>query len=107
MSVGATPTGIAPAARARASAFENLDHIFHTLFDDFCDADEPERYLGTSLRTEKEVALMTYLQAAAWSEIVEVAGRLAHVMVRNDPGELVRLHEPPTGARSATGTRSE
>ncbi|MEV0243772.1 hypothetical protein AB0I06_28195 [Streptomyces sp. NPDC050674] len=25
------------------SVFENLDHVFHTLFDDFCDADEPER----------------------------------------------------------------
>ncbi|MFI2617405.1 hypothetical protein [Streptomyces sp. NPDC018584] len=110
-----------------ASTFENLDHIFHTLFDDFCDADQPERYLGTSLRTEEEVTLMRelgaalnaagdeaphdtdveYLQAAAWSEVVEVAGRLAHVMVRNDLGELVRLHEPPTGAQSAAATRSE
>ncbi|MGW1525085.1 SCO4402 family protein [Streptomyces sp. NPDC002159] len=72
------------------STFENLDHIFHTLFDDFCDADEPERFLGTSLRTEEEVALMRelgealnaaadeapndtdaeYLQAASWPEVV-------------------------------------
>ncbi|GGW40963.1 hypothetical protein GCM10010381_27200 [Streptomyces xantholiticus] len=95
------------------SAFENLDHIFHTLFDDFCDADEPERHLGTSLRTEEEVALMRelgaalnnaaneatndsdaeYLQAAAWPEVVAVAGRLAQVMVGNDLGELAALHE--------------
>ncbi|WP_445054062.1 SCO4402 family protein [Streptomyces sp. SAS_269] len=33
------------------STFENLDHVFHTLFDDFCDADEPDRYLGVSLRS--------------------------------------------------------
>ncbi|WP_244190460.1 SCO4402 family protein [Streptomyces caeruleatus] len=42
-------------------AFENVDHVFHTLFDDFCDADEPERWLGVSLRTEEEVALMREL----------------------------------------------
>ncbi|MFJ3694535.1 hypothetical protein ACIPW9_10535 [Streptomyces sp. NPDC090052] len=106
------------------STFENLDHIFHTLFDDFCDADEPERYLGTSLRTPKEVALVKelgaalnaaadeaphdtdaeYLQAAAWPEVVAVAGRLAQVMVRNDLGELAALHvseariDPPSHA---------
>ncbi|MGW1951062.1 SCO4402 family protein [Streptomyces sp. NPDC001940] len=99
------------------STFENLDHIFHTLFDDFCDADEPERYLGTSLRTEEEVALMRelgaalnaasdeapndtdadYLQAASWPEVVAVAGRLARVMVVNDLGELAVLHESETG----------
>ncbi|MGW2938906.1 hypothetical protein ACWDA7_45835 [Streptomyces sp. NPDC001156] len=43
------------------STFENLDYVFHTLFDDFCDADEPERYLGTSLRTEEEGELMREL----------------------------------------------
>ncbi|WJY50239.1 hypothetical protein QRN89_10650 [Streptomyces chengbuensis] len=98
------------------STFENVTHIFHTLFDDFCDADEPERYLGTSLRTEAEVALMRelgaalnaaaeeapndtdaeYLQAASWPEVVAVAGRLARVMVGNDLGELVALHEAET-----------
>lgn len=30
------------------SAFEDLDHVFHTLFDDFCDADEPEQYLDAT-----------------------------------------------------------
>ncbi|KUN88896.1 hypothetical protein AQJ66_05355 [Streptomyces bungoensis] len=40
------------------SAFRNLDHVFLTLFDDFCDADEPERYLGVSLRSHEEVVLM-------------------------------------------------
>ncbi|MFG3064503.1 hypothetical protein ACGFYM_39015 [Streptomyces sp. NPDC048231] len=99
------------------STFENLDHIFHTLFDDFCDADEPERILGTSLRTEEEVALMRelgealnaaadeapndtdaeYLQAASWPEVVAVAGRLAQVMVGNDLSELVALHESEDG----------
>ncbi|MDQ0787766.1 hypothetical protein [Streptomyces sp. B3I8] len=86
------------------SKFENIDHAFHTLFDDFCDADEPERFLGISLRTEEEVALMRalgvalnaaaaeaphdtdaeYLQASAWPEVVAIAGRLAQVMVSND-----------------------
>ncbi|MGW5031113.1 SCO4402 family protein [Streptomyces nigra] len=99
------------------STFENLDHIFHTLFDDFCDADEPERYLGTSLRTEKEVVLMgelgaalgaaaeeasndpdaEYLQSAAWPKVVAVAGRLAQIMVSNDLGELAALHESEAG----------
>lgn len=95
------------------SAFEDLDHIFHTLFDDFCDADNPEGHLGISLRTREEVALMrqlgTALNAAtadaphdtdeehlasrAWPEVVAVAGRLAQVMVANDLNELVALHE--------------
>ncbi|MCX4704435.1 hypothetical protein [Streptomyces sp. NBC_01373] len=95
------------------SSFENLDHIFHTLFDDFCDADHPEHYLGISLRTEKEVSLMRqlgaalnaaaaeapndtdaeYLQASAWPEVVTVAGRLAQVMVANDLSELATLWE--------------
>ncbi|GAA0287047.1 hypothetical protein GCM10009540_02860 [Streptomyces turgidiscabies] len=95
------------------SSFENLDHIFHTLFDDFCDADHPERYLGISLRTEEEVSLMRqlgvalnastaeapddtdaeYLRASAWPEVVAVAGRLAQVMVANDLSELVTLWE--------------
>ncbi|MFF0049452.1 hypothetical protein [Streptomyces sp. NPDC005498] len=108
------------------STFENLDDIFHTLFDDFCDADEPERYLGPSLRTEEEVALMRklgaalnaatdeapndtdaeYLQAASWPEVVAAAGRLAHVMVRNDLGELVALHEPRTGDQPTNQPRS-
>ncbi|MGW0144768.1 SCO4402 family protein [Streptomyces sp. NPDC004822] len=76
------------------SLFENLDHVFHALFDDFCDADEPERFLGASLRTEEEVVLMRewasasttqrsrqpggtdeeYLRPAWWPEVVAVAG---------------------------------
>jgi hypothetical protein len=101
------------------STFENLDHIFHTLFDDFCDADDPERFLGTSLRTEEEVTLMRelgvalneaaaeapndtdeeYLRSTHWPEVVAVAGRLASVMVSNDLGELVALHESELGDR--------
>jgi hypothetical protein len=99
------------------STFENLDHIFHTLFDDFCDADRPERFLGVSLRTEEEVTLMRelgvalnaataeapndtdeeHLRSAHWPEVVAVAGRLAGVMVSNDLGRLVALHESETG----------
>jgi hypothetical protein len=94
-----------------SSAFEDLDHVFHTLFDDFCDADEPERYLGVSLRTDEEVVLMRqlgaalnaaaaeapddsdaeYLQASTWPEVVAIAGRLAQVMVANDLRELAAL----------------
>ncbi|MEU6536685.1 hypothetical protein [Streptomyces sp. NPDC047000] len=95
------------------AVFENLDHVFHTLFDDFCDADEPERFLGISLRTEEEVSLMRqlgvvlnavvtqapndsdeeYLQSPSWPEVVAVAGRLAQVMVANDLKELAALQE--------------
>ncbi|MFS4094194.1 hypothetical protein [Streptomyces sp. AF1A] len=84
----------------------------------FCDADEPERYLGTSLRSEEEVELMRepgttlniaaaeapndtdaeYLQATACPEVVAVVGRLAQVMVANDLRELVALQDPQTGA---------
>ncbi|MEV6590225.1 SCO4402 family protein [Streptomyces acidicola] len=93
------------------SVFEDLDHVFHTLFDDFCDADEPERYLGVSIRTDEEVVLMRelgvalnaaaaeapndthaeYLQASVWPEVVAVAGRLAQVMAANDLRELAML----------------
>lgn len=95
------------------SAFEDLDHVFHTLFDDFCDADEPERCLGVSLRSDEEIVLMRelgaalnaaaaeapndtdaeYLQASAWPEVVAIAGRLAQVMVANDLKELAALLE--------------
>ncbi len=95
------------------STFENLDHIFHVLFDDFCDADRPEQYLGIGLRTEEEVALMRqlgaalgtaeaetshetdaeYLRADSWPQVVAIAGRLAQVMIANDLGELLALHE--------------
>ncbi|MFF7240712.1 hypothetical protein [Streptomyces collinus] len=97
------------------SVFENLDHVFHTLFDDFCDADEPERHLGVSLRTEEEVALMRelgialdaaaaeapdgtdadHLLAPSWPKVVAAAGRLAQVMVANDLKELAALHNAP------------
>ncbi|CAL9581960.1 hypothetical protein SUDANB176_05056 [Streptomyces sp. enrichment culture] len=48
------------------SAFEDLDHVFHTLFDDFCDtgADAPERCLGISPRSPEGVALLRRLGAA-------------------------------------------
>ncbi|MCX4731056.1 hypothetical protein [Streptomyces sp. NBC_01363] len=94
-----------------------MDHIFHVLFDDFCDADQPERYLGISLRTDEEVDLMRqlgsalnaagseapndtdeqYLRATAWPRVVAVAGRLAQVMVSNDLSELVALHRTESG----------
>lgn len=113
------------------SAFEDLDHVFHTLFDDFCDADEPERHLGVNLRSDEEVVLMRelgaalnaaaaeapndtdaeYLQASAWPEIVAIAGRLAQVMVANDLRKLAALLEeaavpdPCQIVRGTTGTR--
>lgn len=107
------------------STFENLDHIIHVLFDDFCDADQPEQYLGISLRTAEEVDLMRqlgsalnaasaespsdtdeeHLQAAAWPRVVALAGRLAHVMVSNDLSELVALHSAePVEAVTAVRT---
>ncbi|MFJ2023462.1 hypothetical protein ACIODW_06550 [Streptomyces sp. NPDC087897] len=95
------------------STLENLDHVFHVLYDDFCEADHPERYLGIGLRTEEEVALMRqlgmaldavaaevpdetdaeYLRAPGWPQVVSAAGRLAQVMVGHDLRELLDLHE--------------
>ncbi|MFF3337072.1 hypothetical protein ACFYWX_47615 [Streptomyces sp. NPDC002888] len=115
------------------SAFEDLDHVFHTLFDDFCDADEPERYLGVSLRSDEEVVLMRQLGAAlnaaaaeapndtdaehlrtsAWPEVVAIAGRLAQVMVANDLKELAALlddaavPDPCQIVRGTTGNNGE
>ncbi|MFF3528258.1 hypothetical protein ACFYX5_16485 [Streptomyces rubiginosohelvolus] len=93
--------------------FEDLEYVIHTLFDDFCDAEHPERYLGIGLRSEEEVVLLRELDRAltvaedqapggfdaemlrveGWSEVVSVAGRLAQVMVANDLGELLALQE--------------
>ncbi|MFJ9695555.1 hypothetical protein [Kitasatospora sp. NPDC101183] len=91
--------------------FEDLDHIVHVLFDDFCDADDPRPWLGQSLRTDEEVELMArlgaaygvvqdavgadagdeaYLDAPSWTDVVAAAARLAQVMVRNDHVELSR-----------------
>lgn len=119
------------------SGFEDLDHVFHTLFDtlfdDFCDADEPERYLGVSLRSDEEVVLMRelgaalnaaateapndtdaeHLQSSAWPEVVSIAGRLAQVMVTNDLRELAMLLEdeavpdPCQIVRGTTGNSGE
>ncbi|MET8605175.1 hypothetical protein ABZV92_16670 [Streptomyces rubiginosohelvolus] len=93
--------------------FEDLGYVLHTLFDDFCDAEHPERYLGIGLRSEEEVVLLRELDRAltvaedqapddsdaemlrveGWAEVVAVAGRLAQVMVGNDLGELLALQE--------------
>ncbi|MFK0184571.1 hypothetical protein ACIQV1_10205 [Streptomyces rubiginosohelvolus] len=93
--------------------FEDLAYVIHTLFDDFCDAEQPERYLGIGLRSEEEVVLLRELDRAltvaedqapggfdaemlrveGWAEVVAVAGRLAQVMVANDLGELLALQE--------------
>ncbi|MFE5586688.1 hypothetical protein [Kitasatospora sp. NPDC056531] len=94
--------------------FEDLDYIVHVLFDDFCDAREPARFLGGSLRTEEEVELMArlgtvygavqdavgarspdeaFLDAPGWPAVVAAAARLAHVMLNNDYMALVGLHE--------------
>ncbi|MFF4944987.1 MULTISPECIES: SCO4402 family protein [Streptomyces] len=93
--------------------FEDLEYVIHTLYDDFCDAEHPERYLGIGLRSEEEVVLLRELDRAltvaedqapddsdaemlrveGWAEVVAVAGRLAQVMVANDLGELLALQE--------------
>ncbi|MEU5033441.1 hypothetical protein AB0G48_04715 [Streptomyces rubiginosohelvolus] len=93
--------------------FEDLGYVLHTLFDDFCDAEHPERYLGIGLRSEEEVVLLRELDRAltvaedqapdgsdaemlrveGWAEVVAVAGRLAQVMVGNDLGALLALEE--------------
>ncbi|MFG3280447.1 hypothetical protein [Streptomyces sp. NPDC048111] len=94
--------------------FEDLDHVVHVLFDDFCDADDPLPWLGKSLRTEGEVALMRqlgeaysavesvvgrdardedHLEAPAWADVVSVAARLAQMMVTNDLNAAALLAE--------------
>ncbi|MFF4845309.1 SCO4402 family protein [Streptomyces collinus] len=94
--------------------FENLDHVVNVLFDDFCNANDPAPWLGKSLRTEEEVALMkelgkvystvqeevgrgtadeVYLDAPAWGTVIAVAGRLAQVMVTNDIQAAALLQE--------------
>ncbi|MEU4116345.1 hypothetical protein AB0F71_17830 [Kitasatospora sp. NPDC028055] len=94
--------------------FEDLDHVVHVLFDDFCDAAEPVRHLGLSLRTEQEVELMArlgaacsavqdavgarapdeaFLDAPGWPDVVSAAARLAQVMLNNDYLALANLHE--------------
>ena len=71
----------------------------------FADADDPQRWLGTSLRTQEEVDLMaqlgeaygavqdaigptapdeTYLDDQDWPKVLAAAARLAQVMVHND-----------------------
>ncbi|MEU1596135.1 hypothetical protein ABZ468_25575 [Streptomyces sp. NPDC005708] len=72
-----------------SSVFEDLDHVFHTLFDDFCDADEPERYLGTSLRTDEEVVLMRALGVA-----------LNAAALRRPTTPTRSISEHPSGQRS-------
>jgi hypothetical protein len=96
------------------SIFENLDYVVRILFDDFCDADHPEAWLGKSLRTEEEVALMadlgaayaqvqesvggtaadeTYMESSGWPNVMSAAARLAQVMVTNDLTALSALHD--------------
>ncbi|MFG2917007.1 hypothetical protein ACGF0D_29485 [Kitasatospora sp. NPDC048298] len=103
--------------------FEDLGYTVHVLFDDFCDADDPQRSLGYSLRTEEEVELMArlgaaygtvqaavgagapgeaYLDSPDWPAVVAAAARLAQVMVANDLAALQHLHE--AGHRWPPGT---
>jgi hypothetical protein len=103
---------------------ENLDHVIHVLFDDFCDADDPQRWLGTSLRTQEEVELMAqlgeaygavqdaigptapdtaYLDDQDWPRVLAVAARLAQVMVRNDLRAAVDATEINSASNMASG----
>ncbi|MFF5934045.1 hypothetical protein [Streptomyces sp. NPDC012508] len=108
--------------------FEDLDHVVHVLFDDFCDADDPSPWLGRSLRTEQEVDLMArlgvayglvqdavgadapdeaYLDSPGWQAVVAAAARLAQVLVANDHAALNGLHVAgchwPLGADDLAG----
>ncbi|MFE4359502.1 hypothetical protein [Kitasatospora sp. NPDC056800] len=113
--------------------FENLAYTVHVLFDDFCDADDPQRSLGYSLRTEQEVELMAhlgtaygtvqdtvgagapdeaYLDSPHWAAVVAAAARLAQVMVHNDLMALRNLHEaghpwPPVTAQHGPEGQAE
>lgn len=55
------------------------------------------RELGAALNAAADEAPndtdVEYFQAASWPEVVAVAGRLAQVMVGNDLGELVAVHD--------------
>lgn len=103
--------------------FEDLDYTVHVLFDDFCDADDPQPWLGKSLRTQEEVELMArlgaaysavqdavgvdardevYLNAPGWSAVIAAAARLAQVMVANDQTALVRPQDRGHGMRPAS-----
>ncbi|TVZ87369.1 uncharacterized protein with GYD domain [Streptomyces sp. BK340] len=90
--------------------FRNLDHVFHTLFDDFCDADEPDRYLGVSLRMEEEVALMRELGVAldapmaalsAWPMCLTGESSRALIGSRRDSGKVI-LHGTPDTSRAGS-----
>ncbi|MEV7926140.1 hypothetical protein [Kitasatospora sp. NPDC088779] len=106
------------------SELQDLNHIAHVLFDDFCDADDPSRSLGYSLRTDEEVELMArlgaaytavqdavgadapdevYLDSPDWPAVVATAARLAQVMVTNDLTALEKLHEAGYRWPPATG----
>ncbi|MFD9431955.1 hypothetical protein [Streptomyces sp. NPDC060002] len=103
--------------------FEDLDHIVHALFDDFCDANSPLPWLGQSLRSEEEVELMArlgaaysavqdsvgaaahdevYLDSPGWSAVIAAAARLAQLLVSNDHSALSKLHD--AGHRRPPGT---
>ncbi|MFJ9821277.1 hypothetical protein ACIRU3_39675 [Streptomyces sp. NPDC101151] len=103
----------------RPDEFENLDYVVHVLFDDFCNADDPAPWLGKSLRTEEEVALMeelgtvysavqqsvgrdardeAYLDAPGWGAVITKAASLAQVMVTNDLQAAALLHEQRQGS---------
>ncbi|MFG2819195.1 hypothetical protein ACGFX4_07155 [Kitasatospora sp. NPDC048365] len=109
--------------------FEDLDHIVHVLFDDFCDASAPLPWLGQCLRTEQEVELMArlgtaytivqeevgadapdvaYLDSPHWPAVVAAAARLAQVLVANDHAALSGLHDAghswPSGPAVASGS---
>ena len=98
--------------------FESLDHVIHVLFDDFCDAHDPERWLGSSLRTTEEVALMArlgeaygavqdavgrtapddvFIAAPGWPQVMSVAARLAQMMVHNDLTSAIAAAEDTAG----------
>ncbi|MFF8731746.1 hypothetical protein ACF073_35475 [Streptomyces sp. NPDC015171] len=111
----------------RPEEFEDLDYVVNVLFDDFCNAGDPTPWLGKSLRTEEEVALMkelgevystvqeevgrgasddVYLDAPAWGDVIAIAARLAQVMVTNDLRAAALVHEQLNRSRRRPRTVS-
>ncbi|MEV4562051.1 hypothetical protein AB0K51_34465 [Kitasatospora sp. NPDC049285] len=93
---------------------DGLHHVLRSLFTDHCDADHPLPWLGQSLRTTEEAALLTDLAAALhhvratttpdayptsphWPAVLTTATRLAHLMIRND--QLALYHPPRSELR--------
>lgn len=95
-------------------AFEDLASVIHTLFDDFCDAEHPERYLGIGLRSEEEAVLLRELDRALTVAEAQAPGGSDEEMLRVQgwgrwwpwPGGWRRSWLAMTSTKSSRCTRS-